>query len=75
LNDRNSERLLSSSTGDGDSCNSKSKHDGITVPKPKLFVSNVSLQDRDRNPIKIVVSWRPCEDGFCDSVAKHDGRN
>jgi hypothetical protein len=46
--------ILTSSIGEGDSCDSETKHDSRTVPRPKLFVSVSRLQEY--NPVK---SWVP----------------
>jgi hypothetical protein len=64
---------LSSSTGEGGSGSSETKHDRRMAPKPKLFVSARRLQEQ-RLWFRKLLGSNPAEDGFCSSETKHDRR-
>jgi hypothetical protein len=51
-------------SGLGDSCSSENKHNRITLPRPKLFVSRMS------QPRQPVLGSSPSEHGFCSAYNK-----
>jgi hypothetical protein len=71
---QNSESVLGSKPGEGGFCILETKHDRITSPRPKFFVSTRILQESWPQPRETVMGLSPGEDGFCSSETKHDRR-
>jgi hypothetical protein len=60
--------VLSSSTGEGGSYSSETKHDRRLAPRPKLFVSTRRLQRQRLQPRMLFRVRVPVEIGFRDDI-------